>query len=146
MSLKNLEKLDKKEILQTEVQVSKDNFSEAGSSCERSDRDNLSDSDITDFQSETTLKTESSAKQSIISFLTIKSRAFGQLSNEHWKERASERGNLDLDDDDLKSEILRELKAIMQKNPENIQPSKKNPERFLVTGKDGLHYVLQKRR
>ena len=93
-----------------------------------------------------TFKTESSAKQSIISFLTVHSKAFGQSFNEHWKDRASERGGLDLEDSQLKNEILSELKTIMQKNPENILPSARDPERFLVTGKDGLHYILQKKK
>ena len=69
-----------------------------------------------------------------------------EIFNDHWKERALERGDLNLEDEEQKSIILQELKTIMQKNPENIQPSTKDPSRFLVTGKDGLHYVLQTKR
>ena len=73
--------------------------------------------------------------------MTVKSKLDHQISNDHWKERAEERGKYNLDDPFVLSQILRELKETM-KNPDNIQPSKQSKDRFLVSGKDGLHYVL----
>mgnify|MGYP006097279363 CR=1 FL=1 len=39
------------------------------------------------------------------------------MKNEHWKDRANERGNLNLDDHLIKNEVLRDLKSIMMKHP-----------------------------
>ena len=91
-------------------------------------------------------KTISTVKETIISFLTVHSRAKDQLENTHWQDRLNERGNYDLSDENLKSEVLQELKQIMLKHPDNIQKSQKCDDRFLVTGKGGLHFVLQKLR
>ena len=73
------------------------------------------------ISSSSSLKSSSSAKQSIMSWLTVHSRAANQLRNTHWQERLNERGNINLTDDLLKNEILNELKQIMMKHPDNIQ-------------------------
>ena len=65
-------------------------------------------------------KASVSSKNSIISFLSVHSRAFGQMKNDHWKNRANERGNLNLDDHAIKSEVLNDLKSIMMKHPESV--------------------------
>jgi uncharacterized linocin/CFP29 family protein len=100
LSLKNLEKFEKKEnqvdLTQDTKEAEKpiaqiqekcmENFSDAGSSGRsNSERDDLSEpdtmgtSEYSDYQScsESTFKTESSAKHSIISFLTLHSKAYG---------------------------------------------------------------------
>ena len=42
--------------------------------------------------------------------------------------------------------MLAELKEILNKYPNSVKPSKKRGKEnsFIVTGKDGLHFVLEK--
>ena len=77
-----------------------------------------SQSDLTSQSS--MAKSSVSSKNSIISFLSVHSRAFGQMKNEHWKDRANERGNLNLEDHEIKNEVLNDLKLIMMTNPESV--------------------------
>ena len=68
----------------------------------------------------------------------------GQLTNDHWVQRANERGNYDTTDPNFKQEIMKMLKRQMTKYPDSVIPSNKHSKRILVAGADGLNYVLQK--
>ena len=159
LSLKNLKKLEKDKKFKD---WNKENLRDSSLS-DRSDSEfsNKSGIEINSNNSGSCLnvqsgsgsyKTESSLNsfntvssgQSMISFLTIHSKAGGQHINDHWVERAAERGDLDLDDEQTKKDLFRDLKSIMQKNPGNIIQSSKNPDRFLVAGQGGLHFVLRR--
>ena len=51
--------------------------------------------------------------------MTVHSRLNDQYYNDHWKDRAFERANIDLYDPEVKNEILSEIKQLL-KNPDNI--------------------------
>ena len=77
-----------------------------------------------------------------ISEFTIKT----QSDNQHWKIKYNQRGNYDINDDDIKAQVFADIKYIMAKYPGSVQQSVIQDDRYSVTGKDGLHYILQKKR
>ena len=66
--------------------------------------------------------------------------------NDHWKARFNERGNLDIDEPEIKEMLFAEIKNILKKYPGSVQQSATHEDRIVVTGKDGLHYVMQKKK
>ena len=66
--------------------------------------------------------------------------------NKHWKIRFNERNpkNWDINDPSYKNLILEDIKLVLTKYPDSVQQSATHKNRVVVTGKDGLHYVLQK--
>ena len=114
LSLKNLKKLENSKKFNKEI---KSNGSAHSShSPHVSDyggeiNSNKSGSNLTLKSGSSSYKTGDSFKtvssnQSIMSFLTIHSKAGAQTYNEHWIERAAERGDLDLENEQTKVQLF----------------------------------------